>query len=156
MIFEISAGAIIFRRQKNKIKYLLLKHSEKYWNFPKGHIEKGESELMAAKREVWEETGIKKMEILTGFKGEEKYYYRLAKDLTRVSRRHKKIFKTVFFYLAQVRVGQVKISREHQDFAWCEFDEAMRKLRYQASKDIFKKADKFLHDYFSKQSLRHR
>ena len=88
-LFEISAGAIIFFRQKKKIKYLLLKHSEKYWNFPKGHIEKRESELAAAKREVWEETGIKKMTILPSFKGEEKYYYRLAKDFTRVFRRHK-------------------------------------------------------------------
>ncbi len=153
MLFEISAGAIIFIRQKKKIKYLLLKHSEKYWNFPKGHIEKGESELAAAKREVWEETGIKKIKILSGFKGVEKYYYRLAKDLTRVFRRHKKIFKTVFFYLAQVRACRVNISREHQAFAWYGFDEARRKLRYQASKDILIKADKFLHDYFSKKSI---
>lgn len=153
MLFEISAGVIIFIRQKKKIKYLLLKHSEKYWNFPKGHIEKGESELAAAKREVWEETGIRKMAILPGFKGEEKYYYRLAKDFTRVFKRHKKIFKTVFFYLARTSTSKVDISREHLGYAWCEFDKAMQKLRYQASKDILKKADKFLHDYFSKKSI---
>ena len=49
MPLEKSAGAIIFRKNK-KIKYLLLHYpsasktqAKDYWDFPKGHIEKGET-----------------------------------------------------------------------------------------------------------------
>ena len=47
MVREVSAGGIIFRRDK-EIKYLLL-HKEasnnykESWDFPKGNVEKGES-----------------------------------------------------------------------------------------------------------------
>lgn len=53
---EKSAGAVIFYRQPDgQIEYLLLKHNERYWNFPKGRIEAGEDSLAAARREVEED-----------------------------------------------------------------------------------------------------
>ena len=67
MIFEKSAGIIIFRKNR-ALKYLLLNYpssvrtENKYWGFTKGRIEPGEKELDAAKREAEEETGIKDLE----------------------------------------------------------------------------------------------
>lgn len=60
---EKSAGAVII----NDKKVLLLHYSSGHWDFPKGHIEKGETELETAKREVKEETGldIKDFEIIS-------------------------------------------------------------------------------------------
>jgi tRNA nucleotidyltransferase (CCA-adding enzyme) len=40
-------------------KYLLVKGFTGKWSFPKGHMEKNESALDCAKREIYEETGIK-------------------------------------------------------------------------------------------------
>lgn len=40
-------------------KYLLVKGFTGKWSFPKGHREKGESAIECAKRELYEETGIK-------------------------------------------------------------------------------------------------
>ncbi len=39
---EISAGAVIVRNTRSGRKYLLLKNQKGHWDFPKGHIEKGE------------------------------------------------------------------------------------------------------------------
>jgi 8-oxo-dGTP pyrophosphatase MutT (NUDIX family) len=40
-------------------KYLLVKGFTGKWSFPKGHREKNESPIECAKREIYEETGIK-------------------------------------------------------------------------------------------------
>ena len=57
MLNETSAGAVIFRRD-NEIKYLILHYKFKgdYWDFPRGNIEKGETEEQTAVREIKEET----------------------------------------------------------------------------------------------------
>ena len=56
---EISAGIIIFRKTKEGPKFLLLYHGGRYWNFPKGKLEKEEDSYTAALREIKEETGLR-------------------------------------------------------------------------------------------------
>lgn len=53
-----SAGGIVVKKVGGKKKVLVAQHSgHKGWDFPKGHIEKGETSEEAAIREVEEETG---------------------------------------------------------------------------------------------------
>ena len=52
-----AAGAVEFRRTERGVRLLVLR-AYKNWDFPKGLIEPGESELDAAKRETFEETGL--------------------------------------------------------------------------------------------------
>ena len=57
---EFSAGAVIFREEKGRILFLLIYSARnRVWGFPKGHVEAGESEKDAAKREIKEETGLR-------------------------------------------------------------------------------------------------
>ena len=63
-----SAGAVIFREIGGEL-YVLMVRSRCGWGFPKGHIEKGETEEAAACREVFEETGIR-AELAPGFRCE--------------------------------------------------------------------------------------
>ncbi|MBQ4090755.1 MAG: NUDIX domain-containing protein [Clostridia bacterium] len=64
MTYEKSCGAVVFRDEfdenGNSQKYvLMIRHTAKSrHSFPKGHVEPGESEIMTAQREVFEETGI--------------------------------------------------------------------------------------------------
>ena len=51
---EKSCGCIII----NKNKVLLIKQTKGHWGFPKGHVEKDETEIETAIREVKEETGL--------------------------------------------------------------------------------------------------
>lgn len=55
------AGGIILN---NKHEILLVCNKLGYWTFPRGHVEKNEDLLDAAKREISEETGIKHLEFI--------------------------------------------------------------------------------------------
>ena len=58
-LYEESCGGIIFYNGKQNTKILLVKNTNgKYWSFPKGHIEQGETEKETAAREIKEETGL--------------------------------------------------------------------------------------------------
>lgn len=142
MPVERSAGAIVFRKERGKIFYLLLhypgaSHRSKkdYWEFPKGHIESGEKEIDAMKREVKEETGIDDLKIVEGFKKKIKYFFRWQ---------GKNILKFVTFYLGETKKKKIKLSSEHIGYAWLPFEEAIEKLSFKNSKEIFKEAKNFL------------
>ncbi len=143
---EKSAGAVIFRKEGDKIFYLLLhypssKRSAKdYWDFPKGHIEKNETLEETVRREVEEETGLKDIKLVKGFKEWIKYFFRAD---------GKNIFKIVTFLLAQTQNKEIKISSEHTGFKWLPYEEALGQLFFQNAKEIIKKAN----DYLSKKSL---
>ncbi len=51
-----SCGVIAFR-SKPKLSFLIMRHKDR-WDFPKGHVDPGETELGCALRELHEETGI--------------------------------------------------------------------------------------------------
>lgn len=138
---EKSAGGVIFRREKNKIYYLLLHYPSKYWDFAKGHIEKGENEKEAAKREIEEETGIKDIKFIPGFR--EKISYFFLKNYENI-KNPPLIFKEVVFYLAETNKKEVKISSEHIGYKWLPYEKAIKKVTFKNAKEILKKANTFL------------
>ncbi len=135
---EKSAGAII---KNSKNRYLLLHYPtrpprsrEQYWGLVKGHVEEGENELETVKRETKEETGIKDLKIIEGFK--ETINYTFETD-------EAKIYKTVVFYLAKTKTEDIKLSHEHIGYKWATFEEALETLTYKESKNVLKKAEEF-------------
>ena len=143
MPVERSAGAVIFHQSPKGREYLLLHHpagprpvgKKGYWSFPKGHIEKGETSPDAAVREVREESGLAKVKIIPGFKETERYIYAM---------RGKKILKFVVWFVAESKTKRVRISFEHDDFVWLPYTEAYKKVIYRGTKNILKKAERFL------------
>ncbi len=130
---EISAGAIIFRREGKLIKFLLLYHGRGYWNFPKGKIEKGERSFQTFLREVEEETGIsrKEMRVIPGFRITDKYFF---------LREKRPIFKIVIFYLVETRKHKIDVSEEHEGFGWFLPKEAIAISKFKNSKKIIRNA----------------
>jgi 8-oxo-dGTP pyrophosphatase MutT (NUDIX family) len=142
MPIEKSAGAVIFRREGGNIYYLLLhypsgsrKPKSDYWDFPKGHIEKGEKEIETVKREVKEETGLTDLEFVEGFKEWIKYFFKAE---------GKTVFKIVTFYLAKTKTKDVKISFEHIGYEWLVYQDALKRLTFDNAKEILKRANQFL------------
>jgi len=146
MPVEKSAGAIIFRKEGNEIYYLLLyypssaKAPRDYWDLPKGHIEKGENIEETVKREAEEETGLKDLKFVEGFKAWIKYFFKFE---------GKNIFKIVTYLLAETENKEVKISFEHIGFEWLPYEEAIKQLTFKNAKEILKKA----HSYLQRKSL---
>ena len=56
---ELSAGGVVYRKAAQAYEYLIGKHSGYHkWVLPKGLVEKGESMVETATREVAEEAGV--------------------------------------------------------------------------------------------------
>jgi len=62
-----SAGAIILREIEGELRIGLAHHGRpaKSWVLPKGHVEAGETLEQAALREIYEETGLRQVQLLT-------------------------------------------------------------------------------------------
>ena len=131
---EISTGIILFNDNKKR-KFLLLNYPSKHWDFVKGKMEKGETFHETALRETNEETGIKDVEFLDGFKEEIDYYFRVN---------NQDIHKKVIFFLGKTETTNIILSHEHLDFIWLDFDNALDKITYENAKNLLRKSKEFL------------
>lgn len=57
-----SAGGVVVNNETGDV--LIVAHPNKVWAFPKGHIEPSEDPLIAAKREIFEESGITEVQLI--------------------------------------------------------------------------------------------
>jgi len=141
MRYRHAVFIVTYSKNNSRIEYLLLKRKLhwKGWEFPKGKIEKSETKKMAAKREAEEETGLKVLKIKR-FEIKGKYLYKKAlKDRPGV------VGQTYQLFAAEVRKGRVKLdSKEHSDYKWVEFKEAIKKLKWPNQKKCLKKVDDWL------------
>ena len=129
---ETSCGVVLV----NFGSILLLQYPQGHWDFPKGHVEDNDSDYKAtAARELAEETGI------TEFKIVEDFEYRTAYDF-----RHKgkRIDKQVFWYIAETETMAVKISHEHREHLWLEWESAMKQLTHQESQGVLAAANEHM------------
>lgn len=117
---RLSAGVVIVRCVSGNHRYLLLR-AYRYWDFPKGLVEPGESPLAAARREVHEETGLADLDFRWGDRYFETAPYRAGK----VAR----------YYLASSSVGSVRLGvnpmlgrPEHHAYSWADYETASRLL----------------------------
>lgn len=138
-----SAGVIVFRGDLPR-SYLLMRSAltrRPVWEFPKGAIEPGESEVEAAARELQEETGLGEGDyvLLDGFREEEWYYFTRGKgeDLRLIRKR-------VGYFLAEWRHGDIQISREASRYQWVDAETAMRMIRFPEKRRILTRAEEWL------------
>jgi len=124
----------VYRKGDRARIYLLLQNAGR-WDFPKGRVEKGESEAQTVLREVEEETGLKDLKIVPGFRKMIEYFYR---------REGKNIHKQVTYLLGETKEERVTISFEHQGFGWFPYGEALDRASYDNSKVTLKEAEQFL------------
>jgi 8-oxo-dGTP pyrophosphatase MutT (NUDIX family) len=133
---ERSAGFLIFYRRPGvappgDLRFLLLDYG-RHWDFAKGHVDAGESDLDAAVRELREETGIREFRVVPDFQQEIVYFFRSA--------RHGLIRKTVVFFLAEVPKPDVILSEEHVGYDFLPYEQAVKRATFAAGKELLRAA----------------
>jgi len=129
---ERSAGVVLFRDVPGEGRLYLLLDYGSHWDYPKGHVEAGEDDITAARRELREETGIEQADLIDGFAHEIEYFFR--------ARKGGMIKKTVVFFLARTALIDIVLSDEHVGYAWLDENQALSRLSYPNAKAILKAA----------------
>ncbi|HEU0003860.1 MAG TPA: NUDIX domain-containing protein [Ktedonobacteraceae bacterium] len=134
MRLATSAGAIILREVKGKLKIGLAQHARatKSWVLPKGHVEEGESIEQAALREIYEETGLDNVQLI--------------KHLGTISRESPKSNgdveqKTIHLFLAYAPANgrpQAPTDTRFVEVSWFSPEEAIELLPYESEQAFFR------------------
>lgn len=130
---ERSCGVVVYTGAPRE--YLLLHYPSGHWDFPKGHVERGEADLEAALREVREETGLRDVQVLPGFAHTFEYFYK---------REGAAMHKAVTYFVGRSPSRAVRISHEHRGFVWLPYEQALAKITYENARDLLARAESFV------------
>ena len=128
---EKSCGCIVIN-EKNEV--LLIHHNSGHWDFPKGHVEDGETEVETAIREVKEETGI-------DVKVNEKFRYTIV-----YSPKENIIKEVVFFLATNISNNKNPQLEEVSEVQWVEYNEALKIITYDDTRELLIKLKKDLEE----------
>lgn len=131
-----SFGVIPLSRKNGQWEVFLIQHKGgRYWGFPKGHAEGNEMPQEAAFRELKEETNLDVLTCLQHKPLMEQYQFLVE---------GKRVFKRVFYFVAEVS-GEAKLQEaEIQDGIWLSLAEALEKVTHSEGKAILSQVVKIL------------
>lgn len=121
-IKTVSAGIVPVRKTASGYIFLMLRSFGTFWDFPKGHVENGETYLEAAKREALEEASLASGDLLFAW-GKDYYVTEPFKRGTKV---------TAYFLAATQRlhvelpVNEELGKPEHDAYRWLTYEEAQK------------------------------
>ena len=119
-----SCGCIVI--ENNKV--LLIQQKKGNWGFPKGRVEKNETECETAIREVKEETNVDVMIEDKNKKYIDTYYSR------------KDELKEVVFFLAKRIGGEIRPQeKEIKNVEWVDLLEAIDRITMKSTKELYQK-----------------
>lgn len=134
MIYEKACGAVVYTFLNGRIHYVIIQQQEGFHGFPKGHVEKNETEEETALREIYEEVGLRPT-LIKGFKVIDEY------PLLR--KQH--VIKQVVYFLAEYSSQAIIIQEEELLGAMLlPYEEAIKILDYESSRTVLAQADHFL------------
>lgn len=129
-----SAGGIVINTLG---KVLLATKDGETWMLPKGHVDPGEQLLEAAKREIWEETGLPQEEMsVVGIEPLGMYQrYKIRPD----SSPDPSEFKSIYIYHITTHYSGAlePIDTKHKTANWFEKSEVAELLRHPEDKEFF-------------------
>ena len=137
MHYEKSCGALVLRRdtENGRLYILMIRHKAGgHRSFPKGHMERGETEYMTAVREVYEETAVQ-IRIDTDFR-ETVHYHPLPG-----------ISKEVVYFLTETKQKEIRAREgEIAQVEWVPIDQAEASLTHENDRTVFRAAMKKLEE----------
>ncbi len=145
---EQSFGVIPIQKKKNEtsetsetddILFLVIKHRNGHWAFPKGHANVGETDVETARRELREETGIKEVTLNPKKAFEERYSKPKWREPNKI------VIKTVRYFLGEVTNPTLKLqASEISDARWVPYAEARKLITFDAGRELLDEVAKVL------------
>ena len=134
MTYEKSCGAVVFAKIDGTIKYILVQSLEGFWGFPKGHLEKDETEEQTALREIYEEVHLK-VDLIKGFR---------TIDEHTIPNKENVIKSIVYFCAEYKNQDAIPQDTELASVVSVTYEEALKLFQFESSKRILKEANDFL------------
>jgi 8-oxo-(d)GTP phosphatase len=137
----LAAGAVLWRSNGIDAEVAVI-HRPRYddWSLPKGKLVPGETEPVAAVREVHEETG---------------YCSHLGRRLTSVSYPVEEGIKKVYYWAARKTDGEFTPNAEVDQLVWLPVPAAMKKLEYPYDRKVLRRFAKLPVDTQTVLIVRH-
>ena len=131
-----SYGVIPLSYRENHWEVFLIQHFHgRYWGFPKGHPEAGETPQQAACRELKEETNLDVVRYLQTDPLLEQYQFMVEKN---------RIFKRVCYFVAEVSGEIILQKKEIANGIWLPIAKAFEQLTHPEGKAILSEVEKIL------------
>lgn len=126
-----SAGGVVMNKEK---QVLIVNQRGRAWSLPKGHVEQGETAQEAAEREIYEESGVKKLTLI-----KELGTYKRHK-LTSENKDNKEELKEITIFL--FTTSEEKLAPrdpENPEARWVGIEHVENMLTHPKDKAFFKK-----------------
>ena len=130
MELPIKVQGVMYSKNNDKIEYLIIKRSEKdggFWQGVTGTLEEGEKLKECLIREIKEELGIVNINKIS--------------EIEEIIQWAKKTGFMITEYVFSVELDRninVTLSEEHDDYKWCDFNEAYQWLGKDNNKNTLK------------------
>jgi 8-oxo-dGTP pyrophosphatase MutT (NUDIX family) len=126
-----AAGGIVVDKENRVL--VLRRPSRNEVRLPKGHVEKGESHVETALREVVEESGYASLEVVAD----------LGHQVVAFGYRGEQIVRDEYYFLLALRDGE-QVEREAKELQflpqWVSWEEALADLSYEAEREWVRRA----------------
>ena len=129
---ETSCGVILV----NLGSILLLQYPQGHWDLPKGHVEQDDVDnFETSRRELKEETGISELSFLENLEYRTEYKFK---------HKGKRRVKQVFWYIATTEEISVSLSKEHRNYMWLDWEQALEQVTHLETKQLIESAYEFM------------
>ena len=141
MELPIKVQGVMYSKNNDKIEYLIIKRSEKdggFWQGVTGTLEEGEKLKECLIREIKEELGIVNINKIS--------------EIEETIQWAKKTGFMITEYVFSVELDRninVTLSEEHNDYKWCDFNEAYQWLGKDNNKNTLKMINEKLNNYIT-------
>jgi 8-oxo-dGTP pyrophosphatase MutT (NUDIX family) len=124
-----TAGGIVLN---NKGLVLVVNQNGTSWSLPKGHVEEGEDKLTAARREIYEESGITDLSLVRGLGTYQRYKIGIDGNDDRSE------LKTIYMFLFTTNQNELSpIDPDNPEARWVEKEEVGGLLTHPKDSEFF-------------------
>lgn len=111
---------------------LVVAQTNNTWSLPKGHLDPGEDELTAAKREIYEESGIQDLELIKKLGSYKRYKIGLNYE------EDKSELKEISMFLFKTQEIALKpLDPENPEAKWVDKNDVSKILTHKKDQDFF-------------------